>query len=431
MKKLLVLVLIIFSAACQPTTAVTVAVPTQVQLAALPTETVPPPTADTRQMPPTFTPDAAQIAQSALLAVDTGDAAAVQATSTPVIPTASPFIPTRTPIPLTATPTRFRFTTPTATGIPVTETPPVIKPIDQYAPNEIIPYQAFPVPAGNNGWGMHWLPTVSQEPAVVDRFVGEMVRMNIKWVVFLNDGTNIGSNDYLVDQLVANGIMPVMRLYRSGVLPYDGNLGEMVRHYRARGVYYFQLYNEPNVNLENTQGFANPNQYALTWAAAAREVIANGGLPGIAALSPGGQYDHFDFLDRTLRALLYNGDGDLLNHTWLSVHNYHGTRALDDPGGFLLFRSYNDIVRGIIGRSLPIIGTEGGSYSTDKAVETQLISWQYRYMWDAEPYYLAFSYWLIANKEGGGWDPAWEWQSLFQPGFVHPVVGEFFYRNGR
>ncbi|MCB8987541.1 MAG: hypothetical protein H6661_07320 [Ardenticatenaceae bacterium] len=56
-----------------------------------------------------------------------------------------------------------------------------------------------------------------------------------------------------MDKLVANGIMPVMRLYRNGVLPYDGDVGAMVRHYRARGVYYYQLYNEPNVNDENHQ----------------------------------------------------------------------------------------------------------------------------------------------------------------------------------
>lgn len=397
--------------------------PTQVPLAQLPTVTQTPlPTAVLPTVPPTFTPPP--------------ETAVVTPTVPPknqqlaLLPTSTPIIPTNTPITPAPTATTARF----AVNAPdMTETPPVIKPLDQYGPNEIIPYQAFPRPANDNGWGMHWMPTVSQEPAVVDRFVGELVRMNIKWVVFLNDNTNIGDNDYLVDKLVANGIMPVMRLYRSNVTPYDGNLGGMVRHYRAKGVYYYQLYNEPNVNIENNQGFANPNQYALTWATAAREVIANGGLPGIAALSPGGEYNHYEFLDRTLRALAYNGDAHLLNHTWLSVHNYHGTRPLDDPDGFLLFRNYDAIVRANIGRSLPMVGTEGGSYSTDKAVETSLIAWQYRFVRDnqSDPYFLAFSYWLLANREGGGWDPAWEWQSLFQPGYVHPVVREFFYKNGR
>jgi hypothetical protein len=278
---------------------------------------------------------------------------------------------------------------------------------------------------------MHWIPTNSQSRGSVDRFVAEAVRMHIKWIVLLNDGTDIGRNDYLVDRLVANGIMPVMRLYRSAVLPYDGDLGRAVRHYRARGVYYFQLYNEPNVDDENQQFLANPNQYAASWAAAAREVIANGGLPGIGALSPGGSYNHYTFLERTLQALIANNDGHLLNHAWLSVHNYHGLRPFDDPDGFFLFRNYDEIVRRTLGRSLAMIGTEAGSYAPDPQVERRFLEFQYTYMRQREPYFLAHSHWLLANLEGGGFDATWEWQSLFRSGFVHPVVGEFFYRNER
>jgi hypothetical protein len=196
-------------------------------------------------------------------------------------------------------------------------------------------------------------------------------------------------------------------------------------------VYYFQIYNEPNVDIENQQSFANPDQYARAWASAAQVVIANGGLPGIGALSPGGSYNHLEFLDRTFYALEYNGDAYLLNHAWLSVHNYHGTRPYNDPGGFLLFREYDKIVQAHLGRSLPIIGTEGGSYHPDPNVDKQFIQYQYSYMRNREPYLLAFSYWLIANRAGGGHDGQWEWQALIRPGYVHPVVTEFFYNNSR
>lgn len=391
---------VIFLAGCQSEL-----LPTRASLALVP-----------EGLPATFTPDS-----SAPAATHTP-----VGTLRPLPPTNTPgFIPTNTPIPPTNTPTITP--TPTVEGTATV----VIKPISAYGPQEVIPYQAFPKPPGDNGWGMHWIPTVSQERGVVEQFVGEMVRMHIKWVVILNDGTNIGSNDYLVDQLRANGIMPVMRLYRDGVLPYDGNLGDLVRHYRARGVYYFQLYNEPNVNVENQQSFANPDQYARAWADAARIVIANGGLPGIGALSPGGSYNHLDFLDRTLIALENNGDAHLLNHAWFSAHNYHGTRPYNDPGGFLLFREYDKIIKAHLGRSLPIIGTEGGSYAPDPHTELQFIRYQYEYMRNREPYFFAFSYWLIANRAGGGWDDKWEWQTLIRPGWKHPAVTEFFYANGR
>jgi hypothetical protein len=334
-----------------------------------------------------------------------------------------PPVPTNTPV----TPSPTPSITPSPTITP-TET---ARPLNQYQLHEALPLNAYPRPRNDNGWGMHWIPTVSQDRATVDRFVTELARMHIKWVVILNDGTNIGRNDYLVDRLVANGMMPIMRLYRSGILPYDGDLGPMVRHYRARGVYYFQLYNEPNIDDENHQGFANPNQYAMAWASAAREVINNGGLPGIGALSPGGSYDHYDFLDRTLYALKWNGDLGLLNRSWVSVHNYHGLRPYDDPDGFLLFRKYDEIVRHHLHRSLPQIGTEAGSYHPDPQVEKQYLIFQYTYMRDAEPYFFAHSHWLLANLEGGSADSSWEWQSLFRRGFVHPVVTDFFYRNTR
>lgn len=383
-----------------------VAVPTLASLVQLP------PT-----LPPTYTPPPAT-------AVLTPTPLSTLPTPTP---TNTPLpIPTNTPVTPTATPTPTLTPDPNADATPT----PVIKPIDQYSYEEIIPLEAYPVPPDNNGWGMHWIPTISQDRGTVDRFVGEVGRMHIKWVVFLNDGSNIGANDYLVEQLVAHGIMPVMRLYQSAIVSY-GDVGALVRHYRAKGVYYYQIYNEPNVNIENQQGFANPNRYALAWAYTARQVVNNGGLPGIGAFSPGGEYNHYEFLQGTLRALAYYGDAALLNHAWLSIHNYHGLRAYDDPGGFFMFRRYDEIMRQQIGRSLPIIGTEGGSYSPDVQVEKQFIAWQYSYMRQREPYFLAFSYWLLANREGGGGDDAWEWQALFRPGFVHPVVTDFFYQNSR
>lgn len=342
-------------------------------------------------------------------------------------PSHTPVLPTRTPIPPTLTPSLTPTPSATVDGT-ITPTP---KALAEYGPEEALPVEVYPRPSGDNGWGMHWIPTNKQDRAVVDRFVAELARMHIKWVVFLNDGTNIGDNDYLVERLVANGMMPVMRVYRSGILPYDGDLGPMVAHYRVRGVYYFQLYNEPNVNEENHQGVANPTQYAVSWATGARDVINNGGFPGIGALSPGGTYDHYLFLDRTLRALKFNGDDGLLNRSWLSVHNYHGLRAYDDEDGFLLFHNYDEIIRAHLHRSLPMIGTEGGSYSPDPQLEKQFLIHQYSYMREAEPYFLAFSWWLLANQEGGSWDGSWEWQSLFRAGFVHPAVGDFFYVRSR
>ena len=76
-------------------------------------------------------------------------------------------------------------------------------------------------------------------------------------------------------------------------------------------------------------------------------------------------------------------------------------------------------------------GAQDWVSDADRNVELQLIRYQYTYMRDAEPYFLAFSYWLLANSEGGAHDSTWEWQALFRPGFVHPAITEFFYKTSR
>jgi len=375
------------------------------------------PTAEAAEhLPPTFTPAPGETPDPAVI---------FEPLKGPSATSTRPLLPTNTP---TATPTNTPTPSPTPTSTGTAT--PVVRRLEEYAANDVIPMEAFPRPKDDNGWGIHWIPTVKQDPGVVDRFISQVNAMHIKWVVFLNDGSNIGDNDYLVDRLVQSGIMPVMRIYRSNIRPYDGDIGKLVAHYRRRGVQYYQLYNEPNANEENSQGFANPNQYALAWASAAREVIENGGFPGIGALSPGGAFDHYTFLTRTLQALKWNGDIGLLNRSWLSVHNYNGLRSLDDEDGFLLFRKYDEILRHNLGRSLPMIGTEGGSYHPNPEVEKDLLAAQYSYMRDAEPYFFAFSHWLLANAEGGSFDDTWEWQSLIRSEFVHPLVTEFFYKNG-
>jgi hypothetical protein len=295
----------------------------------------------------------------------------------------------------------------------------------------------YPRPEGDNGRGIHWVPTGKQPPEAIDRFVREASEMKIKWVTFLNDDSSIGANDYLVKQLVDHGIMPVMRVYTPNGRPIQGDLGAMVRHYKALGVEYFQLYNEPNNNGENVDGKPNVDRYLDQWTAAAKVVAANGGHPGFGALSPGGNVDDLKFLDDSLAGLKRRGQLNLLNQAWIPLHNYSFNRPVDyvgDQHSYLKFRLYNDIIQRHLGRSLPMIGTEGGTHAgvdfdkrypaVDEASQVQRVTDAYRYMAksDREPYYFAFSYWIIANELGGGPEPAWSKQALFQPGYTSPIV---------
>jgi hypothetical protein len=297
--------------------------------------------------------------------------------------------------------------------------------------------EEFPRPPRDNGRGIHWVPVGTQSREHVDRLVREAREMKLSWVTFLNDDSAVGTNDYLVQQLVANGIMPVMRVYTPSGRPIEGDLGAMVRHYRALGVQYFQLYNEPNNNGENVDGTPNVERYLDQWTAAARTVVANGGLPGFGALSPGGNMDDLTFLDQALAGLKRRGQLHLLNTAWFALHNYTFNRPVEftgDQHSYLKFRLYDDIIRRHLGRSLPMIGTEGGTHPgndfdkrypvVDEARQAQLVLDGYRYMErpDREPYYFAYTYWIIANEAGGGVPGAWSPHALFQPGRTSPIV---------
>jgi hypothetical protein len=272
----------------------------------------------------------------------------------------------------------------------------------------------YPHPPDDNGQGIHWVPTVSQTPEVVDRLVNEAVAMGMKWVVFLNEGANVGVNDYLVKKLTQAGIEPIMRVYTPGLTLINGDLEEMVHHYSKLGVHYFQLYNEPNLKVETGGQYPDVDQYLDLWIPAAQQVIKAGGLPGFGALSPQGEMDDRDFLRQSLDSLKARGQSHLLGRSWLAMHNYTGPRPLNDPDGFMRFKQYETIIQGALGHLLPIIGTEGGTHITEQVSEQkqiEMVTGAYNYMHHREPYNFAYTYWIIAN----GHDSAWDAHALIRP----------------
>ena len=288
-------------------------------------------------------------------------------------------------------------------------------------------FSAFPRPVNDNGRGIHWIPTPSQSQEVVDKYVAEAESMGIKWVTLLNDGVKRGDNDYLVDKLNSAGIEPVMRLYTDGGAAIEGDVQALVRHYGKKGVNYFQLYNEPNLRIENQGKAPDPEAYAAKWLADAREVVAAGGLPGFGSLSPTpglapgaapGDMDDLRFLKESLQEVVRLGGQDVLDKTWLSVHNYGHAH--------LRVRDYDKVVNEVLGRSLPQVGTEAGIYPGDtlsQSQATEIVADAYRYLPQREEYYFAYTYWIIANDPGQGHaDAAWNHQALFRPDGNSPIV---------
>jgi hypothetical protein len=297
---------------------------------------------------------------------------------------------------------------------------------------------AYPHPNGDNGRGMHWVPTTKQSTGTVDRFVREAQRMGVKWVTLLNNGVNVGDNDYLVSKLVGAGIEPVMRLYSPSLEPLQGDIEGMVRHYAAMGVHYFQPFNEPNLNCENPDGKVSVDRYLDAWIPAARAIVKAGGLPGFGSIAPGGDFDDQKFLVAALDGLKARGQTGLLDKAWLSMHNYTWNHPIEDRGdgdGFFKFRAYHAIIQRALGRDLPIVGTEGGTFvgahedmkmaAVTPGMAADWTKQAFRYMRDQrEPWMFASSVWTIADLAAGGADPRFEEQALFKAdGTQNVVVG--------
>jgi hypothetical protein len=360
----------------------------------------------------------------------------------------APAPPTRKPTP--TTPHRAAPATPPSASRPPTTVdrprPPIVAvprpdaPVaaDASTAAGALALGSYPHPDQDNGRGMHWIPTTKQTPADVDRFVAEAQRMGVKWVTFLNQGTAIGENDYLVTKLAAAGIEPVMRIFSDTLTPVQGDVEGMVRHYTGLGVHYFQPFNEPNLNCENPDGKVSVDRYLDAWIPAAKAIVRGGGLPGFGSMAPGGDYDDQKFLTAALDGLKARGEVRVLDKAWLSMHNYTWNHPINDRGdgdGFFKFRAYHKTVQAALGRDIPIIGTEGGSMVGEqedarmaKVTPGMAADWTtqaFTYMRDKrEPWMFASSVWTIADMAGGGSDPRFEAQALFKAdGTRSAIVG--------
>jgi hypothetical protein len=316
----------------------------------------------------------------------------------------------------------------TQPSLPAVASPEPAHPFDPSQIAGALGLGSYPHPDQDNGRGMHWVPTTKQTPANVDRFVAEAQRMGVKWVTFLNHGTSVGDNDYLVTKLAAAGIEPVMRIFSGTLAPLTGDVEGMVRHYTGLGVHYFQPFNEPNLKCENPDGKVSVDRYLDVWIPAAKAIVRGGGLPGFGSMAPGGDYDDQKFLTAALDGLKARGEVHVLDKAWLSMHNYTWNHPIEDRGdgdGFFKFRAYHKTIQAALGRDLPIIGTEGGSMVGEQedtrmaAVTPGLAAdWTqqaFTYMRDKrEPWLFASSVWTIADLAAGGHDPRFEAPALFQ-----------------
>lgn len=201
----------------------------------------------------------------------------------------------------------------------------------------------FPRPPSDNGRGLVGTRTSGWSGGIegYDYWIAELVAMGIKWLKVVDSG---GDSLSLCEKLVAAGIFPIVHILRKDPPPNDlpepnpGHIGnpeeETIRRLIAAGVRYFETNSEPD-RASQWKNAAMPGDtvetaklVALNWLFDARLILELGGLPGLPAISSGGNMD-------LVAALVSLGRQDiLLRGAWIAIHNYCANRPLtypDDP----------------------------------------------------------------------------------------------------
>ena len=94
---------------------------------------------------------------------------------------------------------------------------------------------------------------------------------------------------------------------------------DLVKELRGHGVRYFQFFDGANVADETPDYRVDVPDYAQRWLSAARAVVAGGGLPGVGALAPDGDYDDLGFMRQLLDTVKQRGGTDVLGQSWLAL----------------------------------------------------------------------------------------------------------------
>jgi len=187
----------------------------------------------------------------------------------------------------------------------------------------------YPRPANDTGIGIHWsvgFASAVGMSAIREFWLPELKAMGVKWVKIFNHD---GAIDF-AELLLAEGIMPVVRIFRPSPNPGTLDIRELV-HVDALirvGVRYFEFNSEPDLDSEWKGGRVPANGLDLV----ADHAIANmetilerGGMPAVPAVSNGSRWDIVGRIVARGRKDLFSGP------VWQAIHNYSRNRPLDYP----------------------------------------------------------------------------------------------------
>lgn len=334
----------------------------------------------------------------------------------------------------------------------------------------------FPRPADGSRRGVHWSASVFHPTgSSLDWWVKELLAMNISWVKLLDNGG--GSSKQVCQKLLANHIIPVVRIYRDR--PNPGHLGDEAKQTIAQlvslGVRYFEPNNEPNLAEEWQLGAwksgGSPELVMQHWLIDAKAIIALGGYPAFPALAECSRQTDYGSITWYINAFKWldeQAHADAIdvfsNGAWLAVHcsplnhcykdehgawhfeypldpicqkDQPGRTIMDDDNSLIGYRVPVQLLQEHFGLQVPVISTEGGvfvpaggwqqwdsrypGYDYDGQAERTVAMFEWLRT-NTEDYFFGMCPWLIANEKMGHVNPSWTEQAWYHMDRELPVV---------
>jgi hypothetical protein len=212
----------------------------------------------------------------------------------------------------------------------------------------------WPRPAGDNGWGMHFLASQYYTPEEVDRQIARLKEMRIKWSLVIYGDENMLR--IAAPRFRDAGIMVVWRRMLRASDPYY-DWGRDIAILAEYGLPpYMQIYNEPNLAVEWDEGSPDIDDYLPNFLQAAQDVYNAGGYVGL-------QFVREDWLVATLDALKRHGGERVFERLFFIPHPYglnHPPEYDADVNAALGFLPYAAAFEREIGFVPPMIAGEGG-----------------------------------------------------------------------
>jgi hypothetical protein len=203
----------------------------------------------------------------------------------------------------------------------------------------------YPRPPQDTGIGIHWCAgyaTAIGMNKIREFWLPEIKAMGIKWIKIYNHD---GALDF-AELLLAEGVMPIVRIYRPTPNPSRLGIKEVVQidAFVRMGVRYFEFNSEPDQDAEWRGGRVPANGLELVvenTIANLEIVLERGGMPGLPAVANGSRWD-------LVGKIVTHGRKDLFaGPVWQALHNFARNRPLDYPydignqeGGAYTYRFY-------------------------------------------------------------------------------------------